>query len=177
MFMESGEFYWNTGMFLANARHLLDSFRALLPPVLRNFDNDCCPNGYNFEEENRYIHENFPSYPNLSIDYGILEKSPDVCVMCCDFGWADLGTWHSIYEARQKGDGDNVVVDTDVVLDNARDNVIKLPKGRLAVLSGLEGFIVAEEGNVLLICKKEDSSSNIRRLINEIQLKKGNEFI
>ena len=82
MFMESGEFYWNTGMFLANARHLLDSFRALLPPVLRNFDNDCCPNGYNFEEENRYIHENFPSYPNLSVDYGILEKSPDVCVMC-----------------------------------------------------------------------------------------------
>ena len=177
MFMESGEFYWNTGMFLANARHLLDSFRRLLPPVLRNFNKGCCPNGYNYEEENRYIHENFPSYPNLSVDYGILEKSPNVCVMCCDFGWADLGTWHSIYEARQKGEGDNVVVDTDAVLDNARDNVIKLPKGKLAVVSGLEGFIVAEEGNVLLICKKEDSSANIRRLINEIQLKKGNDYI
>ena len=73
-------------MFLANARHLLDSFRRLLPPVLRNFNKGCCPNGYNYEEENRYIHENFPSYPNLSIDYGILEKSPNVCVMCCDFG-------------------------------------------------------------------------------------------
>ena len=69
------------------------------------------------------------------------------------------------------------MVDTDAVLDNARDNVIKLPKGRLAVVSGLEGFIVAEEGNVLLICKKEDSSANIRRLINEIQLKKGNDYI
>ena len=69
------------------------------------------------------------------------------------------------------------MVDTDAVLDNARDNVIKLPKGKLAVVSGLEGFIVAEEGNVLLICKKEDSSANIRRLINEIQLKKGNDYI
>ena len=66
MFMESGEFYWNTGMFLANARHLLDSFRRLLPPVLRNFNKGCCPNGYNFEEENRYIHA-FCLYDKLQI--------------------------------------------------------------------------------------------------------------
>ena len=76
-----------------------------------------------------------------------------------------------------KGEGDNVVIDSEVMLDDAHNNVIKLPKNRIAVISGLDGFIVAEEKNVLLICRKEDSSSNIRRLVNEIQMKKGEEFI
>lgn len=177
VFMESGEFYWNTGMFLANARHSLECFCKILPVVIRDFDSRDANGNYDFEAENRFVHENFPSYPNLSIDYGILEKSDNVCMMGGKFGWADLGTWHSIYEARQKGDGDNVVIDTDAVLDDAHGNVIKLPKGRLAVISGLEGYIVAEEGNVLLICRKEDSSANVRRLVNEIQLKKGGKFV
>ena len=178
VFMESGEFFWNTGMFLANARYSLGCFCKLLPNVLRDFNcGNAADGSYDFEAENRFVHENFTSYPNLSLDYGILEKSDNVCMMRCDFGWADLGTWHSIYEARQKGEGDNVVIDTDAVLDNAHDNIVKLPKGRLAVISGLDGYIVAEKGNVLLICRKEDSSANIRRLTNEIQLKKGEEFV
>lgn len=175
MFMDSGEFYWNTGMFLANARHSLECFKQILPVVLRNYDS--LHPTFDYREENAFVHDNFPSYPNLLIDYGILEKSDGVCVMACDFGWADLGTWHSVYEAMSKGEGDNVLVDTEAVLDDSHDNVVKLPKGRLAVLSGLNGYIVAEKGNVLLICRKEDSSANIRRLINEIQIKRGDDFV
>ena len=177
MFVNSGEFYWNTGIFLANARYLLDCFRELLPTVLRKYDEIHAGEEFDYEEENRYIHEHFPSYPNITVDYGILEKSENVCMLKCNFGWADLGTWHSIYEAMQKGEGDNVVIDSDVLLDDAHNNVIKLPKDRMAVISGLDGFIVAEEKNVLLICRKEDSSANVRRLVNEIQMKKGEEFI
>ena len=177
MFVESGEFYWNTGIFLANAQCALRSFDQLLPTVLRKFNAMHTNDEYDYEEENRFIHENFPSYPNISIDYGILEKSDNVCMMKCNFGWADLGTWHSIYEAMNKGEGDNVVIDSDVMLDNAHNNVIKLPADRFAVISGLDGFIVAEEDNVLLICRKEDSSGNIRRLVNDIQIKKGERYI
>ena len=79
-----------------------------------------------------------------------------VYVMKCDFGWADVGTWHSIYEAMQKSDDDNVVIDSDVILEDCRNNVIKLPKGRLAVLHGLDGFIVAECDDTLLICRLSD---------------------
>ena len=121
--------------------------------------------------------ENFPSYPNLSIDFAILEKSENVYVMKCDFGWADLGTWHTIYEAMSKGEGDNVVVDSDVLLEDCRNNVIKLSHGRLGVINGLDGYIVAEKDNVLLICKKEDSSSLIRKYVNEVRMKKGEEFV
>ena len=175
MFVESGEFYWNTGLFLSSTRYLLSCFDILLPVVLRRLIADT-PN-FTIEEENEFIRENFPSYPNLSIDYGILEKSENVYVMKCDFGWADLGTWHSIYEAMQRSEDDNVVIDSDVILEDCRRNVIKLPKGRLAVINGLDGYIIAEKGNVLLICKKEDSSALVRKFVNEVGLKKGEKYI
>ena len=98
-------------------------------------------------------------------------------MMKCDFGWADLGTWHSIYEAMQKSKDDNVIIDSDVVLDDAKGNVVKLPKGKLAVINGLDGYIVAEEDNVLLICKKEDSSALVRKFVNEVQIKRGEKFV
>ena len=75
-----------------------DMRRKRFPPVLRNFKKDE-DEPYDIKDELEYIRQNFPSYPNLSIDYGILEKNENVCVMKCDFGWADLGMWHSIYES------------------------------------------------------------------------------
>lgn len=175
MFMENGEFYWNAGVFFANAPHFQRCFADMLPSVLRNFDRDTPE--YSIEKEDDFIRDNFPSYPNLSLDRGLLEHTGNVCVMRCEFGWADLGTWHGIYEAMRKGEGDNVVVDSDVLLDNAHNNVIRLPKGRLAVINGLDGFIVAEEDNVLLICRKEDSSALVRKFVNEVQIKKGDKYI
>lgn len=174
MFMESGEFCWNTGIFLANARFLIRSFELVLPEVLRNLKNE--KPSYTYEEELEYVAKNYPSYPNLSLDYTILERCSDVYVMKCNFGWADLGTWHAIYEFMQKGDHDNVIVDSKVLLDESHNNIIKLPKGRLGVISGLDGYIVAEEGNVLLICKKSDSSALVKKYASEVGMKYGEEY-
>lgn len=175
MFMESGEFYWNTGIFMVNSRKLTQSFESIFPSVLRNLKFE--KPTYSYDEELEYVAQNYPRYPNLSIDYAILEHTEDVYVMKCDFGWADLGTWHAVYECMSKVEGDNVVVDSEVVLEDSRNNVIKLPKGRLAVINGLDGYIVAEEDNVLLICKKGDSSALVRKYVNEVQIKYGDEFV
>lgn len=175
MFLESEEFYWNTGLFLARVKYLRSCFSKFLPAILHSFDSENAD--WTIEQESDFIRENFPSYPNVSIDYGILEKCERVYVLKGDFGWADLGTWHSIFEAKRKSPDDNVIVDSDVVIDNARNNVIKLPKGRLAVINGLDGYIVAEHDNVLLICKKQDSSSLIRKYVNEVQIQRGDEFV
>ena len=176
MFMESGEFYWNTGIFISSAFHLLDSFEHVFPSVLRNlrYDN---PN-YTHEEEIRFVEENYPRYPNLALDYAILEQSENnVYVMKCDFGWADIGTWHAIYEVMHKVPDDNVVMDSEVILEDCKNNIIKLPKGKLGVFNGLEGYIVAEEDGVLLICKKSDNSSMVKKYVNEVRIKYGDEFV
>jgi len=175
MFIDSGEFLWNTGMFLARASVFKKTCEHQLPVVLRQLEADN-PH-YTIDEENEYINNNYSLYPNISIDFCILEKSEQVAVMKCDFGWADLGTWHSVYEAQQKSPDDNVLIDTKAMIEDSHGNVIKLPEGRLAVINGLEGFIVAEQGNVLFICKKEDSSALIKKYVNEIIITKGDEFV
>lgn len=175
MFMESGEFYWNTGLFLSNVAYLCECLKKIFPPVLRKLEASGAE--YSMERELEFIKDNFPSYPNLSIDYGILEKNENVYVMICDFGWADLGMWHSIYESFSKGEGDNVVVSSRVIVEDSHNNIIKLPDDHMGIINGLDGYIVAEKGNVLLICKKEDSSALIRKYVNEVQVKYGDEFI
>jgi len=123
------------------------------------------------------VEKNYPRYPNLSLDYAILEQSAGVYVMKCDFGWADMGTWHAIYKAMRKVDGENVVLDSQVELDECKNNIIKLPKGHLGVISGLDGYIIVEKGNVLLICKRGDSSALVKKFSNEVLIKYGEEFV
>lgn len=191
MFIDSGEFLWNTGIFLSNIKYLRIYLKQILPTVIGNLletlaeqapmVNDGMRGIYNhqnlLEEERAYMQQNFARYPNLSIEYGILEKSDKVFVKDCNFGWADLGTWHSTYEGMSKGKDDNVIIDSNVIIDESHNNIIKIPHDHLAIINGLEGCIIAEHGNVLLICKKEDSSARIRRYINEIQMKYGDDFI
>ncbi|MBQ9216426.1 MAG: mannose-1-phosphate guanylyltransferase [Prevotella sp.] len=175
MFMESGEFYWNTGIFISNARHLIKNFERLFPEVLRNLKVE--NPDYTLEEELAYVEANYPRYPNLSLDYAILEQSQDVYVMRCNFGWADLGTWHAMYEAMSRVEDDNVVLDSRVELEDCHNNIICLPKDKIGVFNGLDGYIVAEQDNVLLICKKGDSSSLVKKYASEVQIKYGDEFV
>ena len=175
MFMESGEFYWNTGIFISNARFLLEAFEKIFPEVLRSLRYN--HPGYTLDEELEYVEQNYPRYPNLSLDYAILEQSDNVYVMKCDFGWADMGTWHAIYEAISKVEADNVILDSHVEMEDCRNNIIMLPKDRLGVFSGLDGYIVVEQDNVLMICKKGDSSALVKKYASEVQIKYGNEFV
>ena len=164
MFMESGEFYWNTGIFISNSYHLTNTFDSIFPSVLRNlkFENP----DYTYEEEMEYVAQNYPRYPNLSLDYAILEQGRSVYIMKCDFGWADLGTWHAIYECMQKTENDNVVLDSEVVLEDCSNNIIRLPKGHIGVINGLDGYIIAEEDGRLLICKLSEEQ-RIRQFSGE----------
>lgn len=175
MFLDSGEFLWNTGMFLANVKYL----RQFFIDVIKDMPNRLAvaKGAKSIEEELDYVSRFYPAYPNLSMDKASLELSGNAYVQRCDFGWADLGTWHSIYEFKQKQEDDNVVIDSEVVLDNCRGNIIKLPKGHIGVINGLDGYIVAEQGDVLLICKKGDSSSMIRKYVNEIGIRYGEEYV
>ena len=172
--MESGEFFWNTGMFLCNVRFMRQWFLQLFKDM--PFRLAYLPQGYSIAEELSYVERYYPSYPNMSMDKAALELSDNVYVMRCNFGWADLGTWHSIYEVMQRSDDDNVVIDSNVLMEDCRGNIVKLPKGHVGVINGLDGYIVAEDGDVLLICKKSDSSALIRKYVNEVGIRFGEQF-
>ncbi len=175
LFMDSNEFLWNTGMFLANVSYLRQFFINVITDM--PFRLAPLKDLISADEELSYVDQHFPAYPNLSMDKACLELSDNAYIMRCDFGWADLGTWHSIYEFKHATADDNVVIDSEVMLENCKGNIIKLPKGHVGVINGLEGYIVAEQGDVLLICKKGDSSALIRKYSSEVGIRYGEQFV
>lgn len=174
VFQESGEFFWNSGLFVWNVNCILEAFSKFLPDISLRFDLG--KEKFNTPEEHAFIRENFPYCLNISIDYGIMEKADNVYMLCVDFGWADLGTWCSLFDLAPKDACNNACLKSEAMLYESSDNIIALddPK-RLAVIQGLNGYIVAEAGNALLICKKEDEQ-RIKQFVADAQMKYGKEF-
>lgn len=175
MFIASGEFLWNTGLYFATLRRFCAGNVHLFPDVNSRVAKlgVGCP----IAEERKAMDEYFPMCQNISVDHAVFELGQAACVVRGTFYWADLGTWHSVYECLDKAEGDNVVVDSEVMLDNCRGNVVKLPKGMLGVISDLDGYIVAAEGDVLYICKKGDSSNQLKKQLGEMQMKYGEKYL
>lgn len=174
VFVESGEFYWNSGLFMWNVNSIIKAFENLLPELAGKL----APGKpfYGTPEEKRFIDENFPACPNVSIDFGIMEKADNVYVSLGDFGWSDLGTWGSLYDLSEKDSNDNVTLKGKSILYNSQNNIVVLPDKKLAVIDGLDGYLVAESDNVLLICKK-DEEQTIRKYVNDAQIKMGEDYI
>ena len=173
VFVESGEFLWNSGIFLWNMRTICSAFRSFLPEMDRLFRSGAKVFGTAGEEA--FIQEKFPTCPNISIDYGVLEKAQNVYVLPADFGWSDLGTWGSLYDLSEKDEQKNVTLHCEAMYYGSEGNVVTLESGKLAVISGLKDMIVAESDGVLLICPK-DREQNIRNIVTEVTEKFGGRY-
>lgn len=174
VFLESGEFYWNSGLFLWNVNAIIDACEKQVPEITTILKKG--EHFYGTPQEMDFIKENFPFCPNISIDYGVMEKAENVCVTIGDYGWSDLGTWSSLYDLSERDSDQNVVLKGESLLYNSQNNIVVLPKGKLAVIEGLEGYLVAESENVLLICKKDDEQA-LRKYVNDAQLKMGEDYV
>ena len=174
VFYESGEFVWNSGIFLWNVNTIIDAFKSYLPDIVNKFNEG--RDLFNTEGEKKFIDEAFPFCPNISIDYGVLEKADNVYVIGSDFGWSDLGTWGSLYEVSEKDEDKNVDFNNKTLYFESRDNIVTMSDKKLVVLQGLEGYIVAESENALLICKKEEEQ-RIKQFVTEVKFKYGDEYI
>ena len=174
VFLVSGEFAWNSGMFLWRADVIVDEFNKLLSEVADKFAEG--EDVYGTDREQDFINRIYPLCPNISIDYGIMEKATNVYVMLADFGWSDLGTWTSLHELTLKDADGNAVAKCEAMLYNAKNNMIALPEGELAVIEGLEGYLVARDNGVLLICKK-DEEARIRQYVKDAEEKYGKKYV
>ena len=173
IFFETGEFFWNSGIFLWNLQTIDKAFKELLPEVADKFEVG--KELFNTDKEQEFIDNMYQSCPNISIDYGIMEKASNVYVLCSDFGWTDLGTWGSLYEMSPKDENQNVTLKCQTAFYESEDNIVVLLKDKLAVIQDLKGYIVAESDNVLLICKMEEEQ-RIRQFVNDMNIKFDGKF-
>lgn len=166
-FLASGEFYWNSGIFIWSLNSILDAFEKYMPSTNELFKSG--ENVYDTDLEREFINHIYAECKNISIDYGIMEKAENVYVVLSDFGWSDLGTWGALYTHLEKDKNQNGVLGNHVNLYNSKNCVIRMPKDKLVVLQGLDDYIIVEENGVLLVCQKQEEQ-RIKQFVNDIKL-------
>ncbi|MBL6446858.1 mannose-1-phosphate guanylyltransferase [Fulvivirga sp. 29W222] len=172
-FLESGDFVWNSGIFVWGVQAIIQAFEECLPEIAETFAD--IQKALFTEREPRAVDDAYSQCGNISIDYGVMEKADNVYVVLGDFGWSDLGSWNSLHELSEKNGEGNVIQGNAITYDT-KNSLIHGPKERLIVVQGLDGYLVAECGNVTLICKK-DEEAKFRDFVADVRDKKGKEFL
>jgi len=166
VFLKSGDFYWNSGIFIWNINTILSAFRKHLPDMYAAFDEG--KKLYGTRQEKSFIGRTYTECKSISIDYGIMEKADNVYVMCTDIGWSDLGTWSSLYDHSSLDKNRNSVIRGNLFSYDNRDNVFSISPDKVAVIQGLKDYIVVDTEDVLLIVKKEEEQ-NIKNFLEDVK--------
>ena len=173
-FLSSGEFLWNSGLFITTTKTMLHAFQKYMQDMYQVFQDSIA--NYYTEKEETFLELAYAQCTNISIDYGIIEKADNVFVIPSEFGWSDLGTWGSLYENSSRDANQNAVVGRKSMLYDTKNCIVNVPKDKLVVLQGLDGYIVVESDGILLICKK-DNEQEIRQMVSNVKVQRGEEYI
>lgn len=175
VFLDSGEFFWNAGIFLWKASSILEAFALHDQETYHIFEGG--KKYFATPEEMTFINEQFPLAPSNSIDYAIMEKAGNVYVETVDLGWSDLGSWKALYETSPKDMNGNVTQNCRVLQYGCHNTMFaNTVESKIIVASGLENYIVADAGNALLICPVEEEQ-RIRQVVNDVKDRFGEEFV
>ena len=173
-FLASGDFLWNAGIFVWQVKNIVHAFEKYLPEMHEVFTAE--EQFFNTPEEKEAIERVYPLCTNISIDYGIMEKAENVYLIPSSFGWSDLGAWNSAYDNMEKDYLENAVAGENVVVMDATRNMVHIKNDKLVLLQGLDGFIVVDTDDVLLICKRE-REQDIKEYVAEIKRSKGDKYL
>ncbi len=172
-FIADGNFLWNAGIFIWSVKSIITSFKKNLPEMYQLFSGG--NEKLNTSEERDFILENYENAENISIDYGILERSDNVFVKKATFDWNDLGTWGALYDKLEKDENGNATVRAKASYKDAKGNIVFTSSEKLVVLDGIEDFIVVDKEDVLMIYPKK-KDQDIKELVSRINQKFGNKF-
>lgn len=174
-FLESGDFLWNSGIFVWSVRSAMFAFQKHLNEMYQTFHEGS--EVYGTAKEEAFIRNIYPKCRNVSIDYGLMEKAENVYVIPSDWGWSDLGTWGSLYTHIHKDEQKNALLGQNILTYNSHRNMVANEKSdKLIVLQNVDDVIVVDTENALLICKKSEEQE-IKQIVTNVKLEKGDRYI
>jgi len=173
VFIESGDFYWNSGIFIWNINSILAAFEKYLPDMFSAFEEG--KEFYTTRQESKFIGKTYAECRSISIDYGIMEKADNVYVLCTDIGWSDLGTWSSLHEHSQRDKRGNTMVSGEIFTYDSKGNIFNVSPHKVVVVQGLRDFIVVDSPDVLLIVRKEEEQ-NIKNYLEDVKNATGEKY-
>jgi mannose-1-phosphate guanylyltransferase len=165
IFIKSGEYYWNSGIFIWTAKSILKSINKFNPELYKLFE---VAYSGSLENEKQNVNRAFLSCENISIDYAVLEHAKNVSVVLATFNWSDLGTWGSLYDQVEKDSLGNSVSGDAKTLD-IHNCLIKLPKGKKAIIQGLEDYIVVESKDGSLLIMQRNKEQHIKGYLKDFK--------
>lgn len=171
-FLDSGDFVWNSGIFVWKAKSLIYALEKYLPDLSDVFSEGLSK--LNTVDEAAFISSAYTQVKSISIDYGVMEKSDKVYVIPGYFGWCDLGSWASLHDLHKKDPNNNAIA-ANALLYETTNSFVKTDSDRLVVVQGLDNYLINESDNVLLICKL-DAEKKFREFVADAK-KKGLDFI
>lgn len=166
IFLKSGNYYWNSGIFIWKASTILTALQKFQPELHSLFAKDT--SAYNTEAEQTFVNHCFQVCEDISIDFAVMEHAKNADVVLATFDWSDLGTWGSLYTHLDKDYNGNAVVAGKVHLVNSENCIVNLPSNKLALIQGLENYIVVESDNMLMILNQQDEQ-NIKKFIAPLE--------
>lgn len=150
-YLKQPNYLWNSGIFVWNVNTIINAFRVYEPGISEIFEN-MLPY-YDTEKEQEHINEVYSQCKNISVDYAILEKAEEIFVYPASFAWSDLGTWNSLREQSEKDQYGNVCVGDNIKLFDSYNTIVHACGKKEVVIQGLDGYVVAEKDDKLLVCK------------------------
>ena len=150
-YIQNKSYFWNAGIFIWSVNTIVNAFRIYQPAINKIFES--LQPVYGTPKEQEEIDLRFPECENISVDYAIMEKAEEIFVCPADFGWSDLGTWGSLLVQTKKDLYGNGVIGENVSLFDTHNCIVHTLDKKKVVIQGLDGYIVADDGNKLLICK------------------------
>ncbi|RFC53596.1 mannose-1-phosphate guanylyltransferase [Brumimicrobium aurantiacum] len=157
IFLKSGDYYWNSGIFVWKAATILNAIQKFKPDLHELFCGEL--EIYNTPGEFEFVNEAFRKCEDISIDFAVMENAKNVDVILADFDWSDLGTWGSLFDHLDKDVNGNSIKGENTHIFKSSNCLINLPDDKLAIIQGLDNHIVVESENRLLILDKKDEQS------------------
>lgn len=172
-FLESGDFVWNAGIFIWRADTIIRAFEQHLPEIAELFSH--ISNSYFQPEEADAIRNAYSHCKIISIDYGVMEKAGNVYVVLGNFDWSDLGSWNSLHDIKDKDYNENVI-EANALIYDSRNCMVKGEKDKLIVVQGLNGYLVVDYKDVVLVCEK-DQEHLFRQFVSDVKTQKGADYV
>jgi mannose-1-phosphate guanylyltransferase len=173
-YLEEGSYLWNAGIFVWKSQAILNAFELYANEIYNILETG--KSSYNTAKEQEFIDEKYPTTPDISVDYAIMENAKNIYTLPSDIGWSDLGTWASLHAESGKDEQENVIQSAKIILDDTTNCLVKVSDHKLVVIKGLSDYIVVDEDDILLIYPKA-KEQEIKAITKKLEAEFGDLYL
>ena len=174
-YLQQGNFYWNTGIFVCKPKTLLSFYKQHMPKMYDGLLK--IQSAWDTPDQDRIMQDIFPQLESMAIDYAIFEKVNRMALIPADLGWSDIGNWQSVYDLMKHKSNSNLAIKGNVITINSKDSLVfNEDSAKLVAVAGLNNVVVVNTQDAVLVIDK-NSDQDVKKIVEEIKAKKMTQYL